>query len=215
MNTNLFSSSEGPRFHTGGRSLYNEFMPANFYHQDTITVAKKLLGKLLVHKSREGTTIGKIVETEAYLHHGDEASHSSRGKTNRNKQMFGPAGTAYIYLIYGMYCCLNVVTNKKGIGEAVLIRALEPIEGIELMQKRREIRDLHNLCNGPGKLVIAMGITPDMNGQNLSKKPLYILEGGEKIRQNKIISASRIGISKGLHLPLRFYIKGSSFVSKK
>jgi DNA-3-methyladenine glycosylase len=185
-----------------------------FYQQDTITIAKDLLGKYLVYESKDGKTVGKIVEVEAYLHQDDQASHSSRGQGKRNAQMFGNYGRAYIYLIYGMYLCFNVVTNRKDIGEAVLIRALEPVEGIGLMQKRRKIKDLDKLCNGPAKLAISMGITKDLNGVSLTRKPLY-LKQGEIIAEEMINSTARVGITKSVHLPLRFYIRGNNFVSRK
>src|SRR5687767_2045780 len=146
-------------------------LPRSFYEQETITVAKQLLGKVLVHKSFGGVTAGKIVETEAYLEQDDPANHAARGQTVRNAAMFGPPGYSYIYLIYGMYSCFNVVTGAEGVGEAVLIRALEPLEGIDVMQQRRSIQDVHKLCNGPGKLVIAMGITKELYGHDLTQEP--------------------------------------------
>jgi DNA-3-methyladenine glycosylase len=185
-----------------------------WYSKDTITIAKELLGKYLVHESAEGITVGKIVETEAYLGKNDPASHAYKGESKRTIAMFGDPGHAYIYFTYGMYYCFNVTTAEKGVGEAVLIRALEPIEGIELMQSRRQkVTDNIHLCSGPAKLVLAMGITKDLYGHDLTKKPLLIEE-----RENKefeIITTTRIGISLAKELPLRFYIKGSQFISKK
>src|SRR3989344_6842175 len=137
-----------------------------FFEDDTIEVAKEILGCYLVHESDEGRTVGKIVETEAYLEN-DPASHSFKGKTRRNEVMFGEGGKAYVYFTYGMYHCFNVVTNKKNKGEAVLIRALEPIDGIEIMKKRRKVEEIKNLCSGPGKLVISMGIKKEHNGLDL------------------------------------------------
>jgi DNA-3-methyladenine glycosylase len=172
----------------------------SFYNQDTITVAKELLGKILIHYSEEGITAGIIVETEAYMTD-DPASHAFRGQTFRNKAMFADPGHAYIYFTYGKYFCLNVTTREKGVGEAVLIRAIQPVEGVELMKIRRgfkiEISDVRyqvsggdrylqfsdicnlipeNLTNGPAKLVIAMGIEKDLYGHDLTKKPLQILD---------------------------------------
>ncbi len=178
-----------------------------FCERDTIKVAKELLGCYLVN----GECVGKIVETEAYLEN-DEGSHSFKGKTKRNEKMFGEAGRAYVYLIYGMYNCFNVVTNKEGIGEAVLIRALEPVKGIEEMKKRRGKEKVSELCSGPGKLVQAMGISLDDNGKDLSKGKLRIVKGKNK---EEIVSAKRIGIVKGTELPYRFYIKGNEFVSRR
>lgn len=182
-----------------------------FYNQSTIKVAKSLLGCNLIHETKEGKTIGKIVETEAYLEN-DEASHSSRGKTKRNEKMFGKPGTAYIYLIYGMYKCFNVVTRKEGIGEAVLIRSLEPVKGIELMKKRRKTSEIKNLCSGPGKLVQALGISREQNGSDITKGKLKIIP---KKSNHKIVGTTRIGISRGADLDYRFYIKGNKFVSRE
>ncbi len=166
--------------------------------QATITYARGLLGSLLVHESPEGTTAGIIVETEAYLR-GDPACHAYRGKTRRNAPMFGPPGTAYIYFIYGMHYCFNVVTGN---GEAVLIRRLLPVEGASLMRERRGSDDL---CTGPAKLVQAMGITPAMNGHDLAERPLYIIR---KRNTRPIRVGRRIGISRGTELPYRFSLEG-------
>lgn len=189
-------------------------LTSDFFDHSTIQVAKNFLGTFLVHDSPQGKTMGRIVETEAYLSD-DAACHASRGETKRNKVMFGPPGHAYIYFIYGMYYCLNVVTADKGIGEAVLIRAIEPVEGIELMKKRRpKVSSLHQLCNGPAKLVLAMGIPYSLNGVSFSKGPLKILLG-DQLLKNQIVTTTRIGISQAAHLPLRFYIKDNSFISKR
>ena len=184
-----------------------------FFNRNTIQVAKEILGCYLINKTREGTTIGKIVETEAYLAN-DPASHSFNGKTKRNEKMFAPPGKAYIYFTYGMHHCFNVVTRPKGIGEAVLIRALEPISGIELMKKRRKTGDIHNFCNGPAKLVQALGIKKEMNGIDLTKGVLKIISG-EDISEKDIVKTKRIGISKASNLKLRFYIKDNKFVSRR
>ncbi|MFN3852406.1 MAG: DNA-3-methyladenine glycosylase [Spirosomataceae bacterium] len=187
-------------------------LPLEFYQsKDTLTLAQQLLGCTLVHQHPEGTTSGIIVETEAYLEN-DPASHSYRGKTARNQAMFGRAGTAYVYLIYGMYDCFNIVSNQEGIGEAVLIRALEPIEGIELMQKRRNTEKVLNLCSGPGKLVKAMGLGREDDGIELIGK-IHCLEKTNP--DIAIRSSSRIGITKGLEHHYRFYIEGNRFVSRK
>jgi DNA-3-methyladenine glycosylase len=187
----------------------------DFYAHDTTTVAKRLLGHVLIHETRQGVTAGRIVETEAYLRN-DPACHASRGKTNRNAVMFGPPGHAYIYFIYGMYHCFNVVTAPEGVGEAVLIRALEPVEGIELMQKRRGTRELRNLCSGPGKLVIALGITPKLNGVSLYEGALRLEapKTSEKPHADEIIATPRIGINVAAEAPLRFYLKGNIYASR-
>lgn len=183
----------------------------SFFLHPTEEVARSLLGCVLLHKTKKGIVSGKIVETEAYLHN-DSASHSFRGKTARNAVMFGPAGHAYIYFTYGMHYCFNVVTAPEGKGEAVLIRALEPLEGIELMKKRRGMTNIKQLCNGPAKLVQALGITKAYNGISLLKGPLRILSP-EKKEQFSIVQTQRIGITAGKALPLRFFIKGNAFVS--
>jgi len=187
-------------------------MHNDFFDKDTITIAQSLLGLYLIHESPEGKTVGKIVETEAYLFN-DPAAHSYRGKTPRNAPMFEKAGTSYVYFTYGMHYCFNIVTEKEGIGEAVLIRALEPIEGIELMKQRRKQEDISQLCNGPAKLVQAMGITKDHNNISLQEKPLYIEE--RKKEKFSIAKKPRIGISLAKSKPFRFYIKGNPFVSRK
>lgn len=190
-------------------------LPSHFYDNETTAVAQALLGKLLVHKTPAGILAGRIVETEAYLAD-DPACHAHGGKnTPRTAVMFGPPGAAYIYLIYGMHNCFNVVTGPAGTGEAVLIRALEPVCGIELMQTYRNQLVLHNLCSGPGKLVYAMGITRALNAHSLMEPPLYLAEPLVKSEALQIITTMRIGISKGAALPLRFYIKDNAFISRK
>jgi DNA-3-methyladenine glycosylase len=192
-----------------------------FYSRKTGIVAKELLGKTLVHKTDEGIISGKIVETEAYLAQKDPGSHAYRGITERNRIMFGPAGKAYIYLVYGNHYCLNVVTEKDGVGGAVLIRALEPQEGIKIMKKHRRIDEpLACLTNGPGKLTKALGITGSMNGVDLTGIKLFIISqiaSGKKkspSRDFSIVTTGRIGIRKGKNLPYRYYIEGSKFVSR-
>ena len=177
-----------------------------FFSRPTIELARALLGKYLVY----GVLRGKIVETEAYLYRDDPGCHAHRGPTPRNTPMFGPAGRTYVYFIYGMYHCLNIVSGKTGEGEAVLIRALEPIAGIELMQKRRKTDKIVNLCNGPGKLTQAFGITREHNNLSLLDGELYIVNSREK---PEIQSGRRIGLSSGQELELRFFIKGNGFVS--
>jgi len=185
-----------------------------FFNRTTVELAKALLGKRLTL----GGLCGKIVETEAYLYKDDPGCHASRGLTQRNAPMFGPAGRTYVYLIYGMYHCLNIVSGKEGEGEAVLIRALEPIDGIEAMMKRRKTVKIENLCNGPGKLTQAFGITKKHNDMcliDVEDDGLRVLDG-EKIPEKEIVTAARIGLAKGQgdDLELRFYIKGNKFVSR-
>jgi DNA-3-methyladenine glycosylase len=178
-----------------------------FFSQPTVDLAKALLGKYLVL----GDLKGVIVETEAYLYRDDPGCHASRGITARNAPMFGPAGRAYVYLIYGMYHCLNIVSGREGEGEAVLIRALEPVQGILLMQKRRKTGKTENLCSGPGKLTQAFGITKRHNNTSLLDGPLFVCDSRKK---PEICTSGRIGLSAGKELELRFFIKDSRFVSK-
>lgn len=189
-----------------------------FFMDDSIEVAKKLLGKILVHETPEGTTKCRIVETEAYMGVLDKGSHAYSGKvTPRTATLYEQGGVAYVYLIYGMYHCMNVVVNVKGLAQGVLIRALEPLEGIELMKKRRNIDKVKNLCNGPGKLCIAMDITKKENGVNLMTSSLFI-EEAEKEVPFEIVSAKRINIDyaeEAKDFLWRFYIKDTPYVSVK
>lgn len=188
-------------------------LPKDFYEKhDTLALSKLLLGCTLVHDGPEGRTTGIIVETEGYLQ-GDPACHAYRKKSVRNAPMFESAGTCYVYLIYGMHYCVNISGGAKDIGEAVLIRALEPTEGIELMQKRRKTDDLKNLCSGPAKLVKAMGITLDFNFLTLDSDEFHCLESTNN--DFSIVTTTRIGITQGSDLPYRFYIEGNRFVSRK
>jgi DNA-3-methyladenine glycosylase len=187
-----------------------------FFDRETTVVARDLLGCHLVHETLEGVLIGKIVETEAYLGASDAASHSFRGITNRTRVMVEPPGKSYIYFTYGMHYCFNVTTAPQGAGGAVLIRAVEPIEGVELMKARRNILDEKNLANGPAKLVVAMGISMDLYGHDLTQKPLYILSRDHFNQPEfEIIESTRVGISQAKELLLRFYIKGNPFISRK
>jgi len=197
----------------GARSV---ILPRSFYERETVTVARDLLGCYLVHQDDEGTTGGRIVEDEAYVAE-DPAAHSFRGMTPRNAVMFGPPGHAYVYRIYGLYDCVNVVTGREGSGEAVLIRALEPVLGIRLMQKRRRATDLRNLCSGPGKLTQALGITRALDGASLLDGPLQVwsresLPGPADTPA--IVQTTRVGITKAAERPLRFYLGGSSYISR-
>lgn len=194
----------------------NAILPRAFYERDILTVAKDLLGKIIVHESPDGITAGKIVETEAYCGPEDRASHSFGGRrTARNEVMYGEKGHAYVYLIYGMYFCVNItagcVADKP---EAVLLRALEPVVGEELMVKRRG-GNRSNLSNGPGRLCMAMGITIEQNKLDVTKSPLYINDA-PTINLGEIIETSRVGIDyagEWQKRPWRFYIKENNFVS--
>jgi DNA-3-methyladenine glycosylase len=191
-----------------------------FYKRDIITVAKDLLGKIIVHELPEGTTSGRIVETEAYMGPEDKAAHSYAGRrTARNEVMYGEKGLAYVYLIYGMYYCINITAGEEpGKPEAVLIRALEPIVGEEIMAKRRKAvhQSLANLANGPGRLCMAMNITKAQNKADITKPPLQI-EDAPTVASQDITETTRLGIDyagEWKNKPWRFYIKGNNCVSK-
>ena len=170
-------------------------IPREFYEQNTVTVAKKLLGKKIVRKIGRQEISGIITETEAYRHKDDPASHAFRNKTERNKAMFEQVGRAYVYFTYGMYYCFNVVARHPNIDAgAVLIRAIKPEKGIKIMQKNRKISDLKNLSNGPAKLAQSLEITKKQYGVDLTTdSKLFITEG---IESKKIISSPRIGIKE-------------------
>lgn len=190
-------------------------IPRDFFKRHTVSVAKDLLGHFLVRKLGENYLVGKIVEVEAYRGEDDPGSHAYRGVTPRTKIMFGEPGHAYVYLIYGMYYCLNVTTEPEGKAGAVLFRAVEPIEGIEIMKRNRSVNDLRKLTNGPARLTIAMQIDRSLNGIDMTKiGPLFIAENPEK-GDFEIVETTRIGIKVGLEKPWRFYIKSNPFVSKK
>ena len=187
-------------------------IPREFYIAPTIEVAKKILGKALVHQTDKGVIAGRIVEAEAYTSD-DPACHACRGMTKRNAVMFGQAGHAYVYFTYGMYFCFNVVTGREGVGEAVLIRAAEPLEGIELMEEYRGAEDLKKLASGPGKLCQAFAINRDQNGLDLTNSELVIVDDGWE--PSEIITSTRIGIRLAADRPWRFYVGGNPHVSRK
>ena len=185
-----------------------------FYRRDTVRAARAMIGMYLVRDGAEGRAAGRIVETEAYLSEGDPACHAHRGPTRRNGSMFGPPGHAYVYLIYGVHRCFNAVTRPAGVGEAVLVRALEPVEGVELMERRRGTSDLRQLCSGPGKLVQALGIGPEDDGCDLLEGRLRIL-APERRPRPRIACGPRIGITKAAELELRFTWAESPFLSRR
>ena len=191
----------------------NPILPLTWYEKSATDVAPRLLGCVLVRKSRAGVVVGRIVETEAYLGPHDPASHAYHGPTPRNAVMFGPAGRAYIYFTYGLHHCLNVVTGSRHNGQAVLIRALEPLVGLALMKKRRGLSDLHQLTNGPAKLTEALNITRADNGRRLSSGLLSIHRGW-RLRGERIQRSRRVGISQGRSQLYRFYLKGNPCLSR-
>jgi DNA-3-methyladenine glycosylase len=195
-------------------------LPREFYTRpNVVTVARELLGKLLVVPKRDGTRVsGIIVETEAYRGPQDRAAHSYGGRrTKRTETMYGIGGTAYVFFVYGMYYQFNVVTNAASHPHAVLIRAVEPVEGIELMRKCRHGQSDHNLTNGPGKLCIAMGIDRKLDAADLLGNRVW-LEAGRTVTRSQIASGPRIGIdyAEGWRdKPWRFWIRDNPFVSRR
>jgi DNA-3-methyladenine glycosylase len=195
-------------------------LPRSFYTRNLLTVAKELLGKILVKYNNEETISGRIVEVEAYDGSIDEAAHTFRGKTKRNEIMFKEGGYLYVYFTYGNHFCSNIVTGREGRGTAVLIRAVEPLDGIDLMIKNRYKRGLlnekerYNLTSGPGKVCGAFGIDRKHYGMDLTGNEIYLLNQ-PKISVDKIIITKRIGIKKSVDLPWRFYIKNNPYTSRK
>lgn len=185
----------------------------DFYLQSCLKAAKELIGKVLVRKKGSKIYSGIIVETEAYLGDRDAASHSYKGKTKRNEHMFGPGGTAYVYFTYGNHYCVNAVIGRAGVAHAVLIRAIEPAEGIETMKKNRGIDNIYELCSGPGKLTQAMEITGGLNGASLLGNEIYIAEP-LAAGKHKIVKTKRIGITKNPDVLYRFADSESPFVSR-
>lgn len=187
-----------------------DILPRSFYSRPAILVARELLGTVLHH----GPASGIIVETEAYPGGDDLASHSARGITERTRILFGRPGHAYVYFIYGMYWCLNLVAEPEGQPGCVLIRALQPLNGIALMQQRRpKARRPEDLASGPGKLTLAMGITKDHNGSDVTCGPILVTRPGSQ-RDIEIVTGPRIGITHCADRPLRFCIAGNRFVSR-
>ena len=187
-----------------------EILPRSFYARPTVEVARDLLGKILVH----GGAAGRIVETEAYLGLEDLAAHASRGLTERTRVLFGEPGHAYVYFVYGMYECLNLVTEPEGAPGCVLIRALEPLAGLGIMRRRRpKARSIEDLANGPGKLTLALGITRRHYGADLTRGPLTV----RRFRNEppfEILATPRVGIRHCAEWLLRFVIAGNPCVSR-
>lgn len=190
-----------------------------FYAQGAAEVAPMLLGKALVHVVRGQPIVGEIVEVEAYLGLGDPASHTYRGLTPRTRPMFEAGGICYVYLSYGVNYCMNVVTGRKGDGEAVLLRALAPLHGIERMAKNRGVvlderhATLRNVACGPGKLTKALGVDLRHNGSSFRDSPLRIVDFRKEV-SHEVATSPRIGITKAVDLPLRFFVKDSRWLSR-
>jgi DNA-3-methyladenine glycosylase len=184
----------------------------DFYARPAVEVARDLLGKTFVR--RLGSTIlsGRIVETEAYQGESDPGSHAFRGVSPRTQVMFGPPGRLYVYFTYGMHFCANVVTEEEGVAGAVLLRALEPLSGLELMERRRGRGKPIELCSGPAKLCSAFGISRSDNGATLLGREFSIED--DQFEVGEVLSSTRVGLTNGKSLPLRFYIVGNPYVSK-
>ena len=199
-------------------------LPRSFYARPTLDVARDLLGKVLVHRRGRAVTSGVIVEVEAYIGESDPASHAAPGPTRRNQPMYGPPGFSYVYLNYGIHCLVNVVTEPIGSPAAVLVRALEPADGVATMRRRRlertkgrrvrgrSERPLHELCRGPGNLTMAMGITLEHDRIDLLGDRLFIED--RRLKTGEVAWGPRIGIAVGVGRPWRAWIEGHPSVSK-
>ncbi len=192
----------------------------NFYTRNLLTVAKELPGKILVKKDEDLILAGRIIEVEAYDGLIDEAAHTFIGRTKRNEIMFNEGGYFYVYFTYGAHFCCNIVTGKKNHGTAVLIRAIEPLTGIEKMSLNRfgktiiSEKEKINLTNGPGKVCQAFGITKEHYGIDLTGNKIFLLDR-PKLKSAQIVTSKRIGIKKSVELPWRFYLKDNPYVSKR
>lgn len=184
--------------------------------KSTIEVARGLIGTIISTNVDGHITAGMIVETEAYGGKGllDPACHAHRGITPRTKVMFGPPGICYVYFIYGMYYCVNIVTEEEGIGAAVLLRAVEPIEGIDVMRQRRKVKKDKDLTNGPGKLCLALGIDKTMLGEDMVTSQRITLKQYKNFPRSKLVASPRIGISQALDFDWRFHLKDNHWISK-
>ena len=195
-------------------------LPRDFYEPSALVVAPELLGHWLLRDTAAGRVGGPIVETEAYIA-GDAACHAAPGMTPRNRVMFGPPGHSYVYFIYGCHFCFNAVCQPAGKAEAVLIRAVEARFGLEFLRKQRGLHEIRSLTNGPGKLCNAMQIDRTLNGADLCdrRSGLFIAKNPEleafRRERGPMITTVRIGITRSAELPLRFYLDGSEFVSRK
>lgn len=196
------------------RSRLAPALPRDFYDRDTELVARDLLGAVLECRTEQGIAAGRIVETEAYLGEHDLACHAAAGRTERTRPLYGRPGIAYVYFIYGMYWCVNAVTRAEHQPSAVLIRAVEPVTGFDLMRRRRQnVRRDVDLSNGPGKLCLALGIDGRMNATSLQRPPL-VIRSGVSIADADVTVTPRIGITQSADWPLRWFITDNAYVSK-
>ncbi len=195
------------------RSRFGPVLPVSFYDRDTEIVARELLGAVLECRTQAGVARGRIVETEAYLGEHDAACHAAAGLTRRTEPLYGPPGLAYVYRIYGMHWCMNAVTRATGSPSAVLVRAVEPLDGVELMWERRPPARLErDLTNGPGKLCAALAIGAEHNGISLQRSPL-VIRAGLPVTDAEVEVTPRIGITRAVGWPLRYFVRDSAFVS--
>jgi len=189
-------------------------LPRDFYDRPTEQVARDLLGAVLECRTRDGVAAGRIVETEAYVGEHDLACHAAAGRTERTAPLYGPPGIAYVYFIYGMYWCFNAVTRGEHEPSAVLVRAVEPVAGVALMQRRRaRAKRPYDLTNGPGKLCLALGIEGRHNWLPLQEGPL-VIRAGDPVRDADVMETPRIGITKCADWPLRWFVRDNPYVSK-
>ena len=198
-----------------GKSVLSLKLPRSFYDRAALDVARDLIGKVLVHRHRGVVTSGAIVELEAYIGESDPACHAAPGPTRRNEPLYGPPGHAYVYLNYGIHNLFNVVAESAGSPAAILIRALDPLDGIDAMRRRRgtSATSVHDLCRGPGNLTTAMGITLGDNRVDLTGDRLFVEDRG--LRVGPIAWGRRIGINVGTEHPWRAYVEGHPAVSGK
>jgi DNA-3-methyladenine glycosylase len=190
-------------------------LPVSFFTQPTEQVARELLGAVVVSRAGGVRTAGRIVETEAYLGHTDPASHGFASRRHaRNASLYGPAGTWYVYLSYGVHWCCNLVCEGKGLGGAVLLRALEPLEGLDGMMERRRTTKPALLCSGPGRLAQALGITLELDGTAMRSSDVRVCRGAAVALQD-VVASARIGITKAADWPLRFTVRGSPWISRR
>jgi len=196
------------------RALRSAALPPEFYARETEIVARELLGCILECHTPEGMASGRIVETEAYVGEHDLACHAAAGRTRRTEPLYGPPGISYVYFIYGVHWCFNAVTRQEGLPSAVLVRALEPVEGLDLMRRRRKAaRSDIDLTNGPGKLCAALGIGAEHNALPLTEPPLLIMPG-KPVASRDVRVTPRIGITQCADWPLRWILAGNPFVSR-
>lgn len=202
---------------TGCQPVLQSVLPREFYKRDTLIVARELLGQRLVRLLAGKRLSGRIVEVEAYIGETDQASHAACGRTARNAVMYGPPGHAYVYFIYGMHHCLNVVTEGEGFPAAVLIRALEPVEGLAIMRRLRRGRPDHELTNGPARLCQALAIDRAFNGLDLCVGGPLFIESDLPVDDAKVETGPRVGVrgdEAALTAPWRFFVRDNPFVSR-